>query len=242
MEAITEFIIIALLVVFQSVFGVGLLLFGTPAFLLIGYDFESTLVLLLPVSIVTSFLQTIYQKNFIKHVTYEFNLFCLPFLFLFLVIAINLVGILDIRIFVSIFLIISSIFALNKSKIIRLEKHVLNYRKIYLIFIGSIHGFTNMGGGFLSLFSRLINSEDKLLTRGYISYGYFVMGVTQYATILFIGLNDIDVRQLYYLFFPLVLFFPSQKIFHRIDNQLFMKIINCIALVFGIIVLITSLK
>ena len=242
MEAIPEFIIIALLVVFQSVFGIGLLLFGTPAFLLIGYDFESTLVLLLPISIVTSLLQTIYQKNFIKHVTYEFNLFCLPFLFLFLVIAINFVGILDIRIFVSTFLIISSIFALNKSKIIRLEKHVLNYRKIYLIFIGSIHGFTNMGGGFLSLFSRLINSEDKLLTRGYISYGYFVMGVTQYATILFIGLNDIDVRQFYYLFFPLVLFFPSQKIFHRIDNQLFMKIINYIALVFGIIVLITSLK
>ena len=242
MEAITEFIIIAILVVFQSVFGVGLLLFGTPAFLLIGYDFDSTLVLLLPVSIVTSLLQTIYQKNFIKHVTYEFNLFCLPFLFLFLVIAINLEGILDIRIFVATFLIISSIFALNKSKIIRLEKHVLNYRKIYLIFIGSIHGFTNMGGGFLSLFSRLINSEDKLLTRGYISYGYFVMGVTQYATILFIGLNDIDVRQFYYLFFPLVLFFPSQKIFHRIDNQPFMKIINYIALVFGIIVLITSLK
>jgi uncharacterized membrane protein YfcA len=242
MELITEFIIIAVLAVFQSVFGVGLLLFGTPAFLFIGYDFGATLVLLLPVSIVTSLLQTIYQKSSIMPLISEFNLFCLPFLFLFLVIAINLGGTLDIRIFVSIFLIISSIVVLNKNRIIRMDKYLLNYRKLYLIFIGSIHGFTNMGGGFLSLFSRLINGEDKLLTRSYISYGYLVMGVTQYATILFIGLNDIDVRQLYYVFLPLVLFFPSQKIFYKIDSQLFMKIINYIALAFGIIVLTISLK
>ena len=99
MELIIEFIIIFVLAVFQSVFGVGLLLFGTPTFLFIGYDFESTLVLLLPVSISISFLQIIYQKSSIQSLVSEYNLFCLPFLVLFLVISINLGDIVDIRIY-----------------------------------------------------------------------------------------------------------------------------------------------
>jgi len=242
MELIIEFIIIFVLAVFQSVFGVGLLLFGTPTFLFIGYDFESTLVLLLPVSISISFLQIIYQKSSIQSLVSEYNLFCLPFLVLFLVIAINLGDIVDIRIYVSIFLIISSIVILNKNRIVRMNKYLLKYRKFYLVLIGSIHGFTNMGGGFLSLFSTLVNGEDRVLTRNYISYGYFVMGCIQYITILFIGLNSIDFTKLYYVCLPLVLFSPSQKIFNKIDNQLFMKIINFVALIFGIVALIISLE
>ena len=241
MELIIEFIIIFVLAVFQSVFGVSLLLFGTPTFLFIGYDFESTLVLLLPVSISISFLQIIYQKSSIQSLVSEYNLFCLPFLVLFLVIAINLGDIVDIRIYVSIFLIISSIVILNKNRIVRMNKYLLKYRKFYLVLIGSIHCFTNMGGGFLSLFSTLVNGEDRVLTRNYISYGYFVMGCIQYITILFIGLNSIDFTKLYYVCLPLVLFSPSQKIFNKIDNQLFMKIINFAALIFGIVALIISL-
>ena len=110
------------------------------------------------------------------------------------------------------------------------------------ILIGSIHGFTNMGGGFLSIFSTLVNGEDKELTRNYISYGYFTMGIIQYTTILFFGLNNTDFTKLYYVLLPLVLFFPSQKIFKRIVDQLYIRLINYFALVFGVIVLIISLK
>ena len=242
MELILEFIIIFVLAVFQSVFGIGLLLFGTPTFLFFGYDFMSTLGLLLPVSILISLLQIIVQKGSIKSLMSEYNVFCLPFLILFLVITLNFGDIMDIKIYVLIFLIISSTVILNKDRIVRMNKYLLKYRKLYLIIIGSIHGSTNMGGGFLSLFSTLINGEDRVLTRSYISYGYFVMGIIQYTTILFIGLNNIDFTKLYYLFLPLVLFFPSQWIFDKIDNQLFMKIINYAALIFGIIALIINLQ
>jgi len=105
MELGLELIIIFLLATFQAMFGVGLLLFGTPIFLLIGYDFESTLVLLLPISISISFLQIFYQKNSIRSLVLEYNIFCLPFLTLFLVIAINLKDALGAKLYVSIFLI-----------------------------------------------------------------------------------------------------------------------------------------
>ncbi|PPR15359.1 MAG: hypothetical protein CFH33_01487 [Alphaproteobacteria bacterium MarineAlpha9_Bin3] len=110
-----------------------------------------------------------------------------------------------------------------------------------MILIGSIHGFTNMGGGFLSIFSTSVNKEDRESTRNYISYGYFTMGVIQYITILFIGSVSIDFVKLYYSFLPLALYFPSQKIFKKIDNKIYIKIINYIALIFGVLALIISL-
>ena len=242
MELFIEFIIIFVLSVFQSVFGVGLLLFGTPTFLFIGYSFETTLVILLPVSISISFLQIIGQKFFVRPLITEYNIFCLPFLIMFLVITINSGKLIEIKVFVSILLIISSIVILNKDRITFINEYVVKYRKLCLILIGSIHGFTNMGGGFLSIFSTLVNSEDRVLTRNYISYGYFIMGVLQLIIILCIGLNNTNFTKLYYVLLSLVLYFPSQKIFRKIDNQLFVKIINYFAFIYGISALIINLN
>ena len=110
MELIIELIVILMLTIFQSIFGVGLLLFGTPIFLFIGYNFESTLIVLLPISISISFLQIISQKKSVIPLIFEYNLFCLPFLIIFLVIAIKFGNLIDIKVYVSTFLIISSIF------------------------------------------------------------------------------------------------------------------------------------
>ena len=60
---LVEITLIALFCIFQSFFGVGLLLLGTPTFLLIGYDFFEVLNILLPYSIVISFLQIFVTKD-----------------------------------------------------------------------------------------------------------------------------------------------------------------------------------
>ena len=71
MELFFEISILFSLVIFQSLFGVGLLLFGTPIFLLLGNNFESTLILILPVSITISLLQLVYHKNSRKNNQYK---------------------------------------------------------------------------------------------------------------------------------------------------------------------------
>ena len=233
-----EFFVVLILIIFQSIFGVGLLLFGTPIFLFMGNSFESTLLVLLPVSVTISFLQMISRKQSIKPFISEYNIFCLPFLILFLLIVLNLDEIIDIKIYVAIFLIISALIALNKNKITFFNDHLIKYRKLCLAIIGTIHGFTNMGGGFLSIFSGVVNGNNREMTRNYISYGYFTMGIIQYITILLVGTSSIDFNKLYYLILPLIFFFPAQKIFKNINNIIFIKIINYIALLFGIIALL----
>ena len=67
MDFFLESLILLVLIIIQSIFGIGLLLFGTPTFLLLGYDFLNTLNFLLPISIIISFLQFISPKiNFSK--------------------------------------------------------------------------------------------------------------------------------------------------------------------------------
>ena len=106
-QGFLELIIIILLCTFQSIFGVGLLLFGTPFFLMIGYDFSSTLAIILPVSILISFFQIIYKNYLNKKLIKEYNLCVLPFVLFFSIFSVY-TNYFDIKTFVSILLIISS--------------------------------------------------------------------------------------------------------------------------------------
>ena len=151
-------------------------------------------------------------------------------------------GLFDIKLFVSVLLIISSLIALMKNKIYSFKKCIRLYRKYILIYIGSIHGLTNMGGGFLSIFSSIINEENKYLSRSYIAYGYFIMGILQVFTIALISRESLSLFKWYYLIIPCCTFIPCQKIFKTIKNVTFIKIIYYLALIYGCISFILNIK
>ena len=98
-----------------------------------------------------------------------------------------------------------------------------------------------MGGAFLSIFSSSINNENRQYTRNYIAYGYFVMGAIQYVTILIFGTMNKDFSKLYYTIFPLIIFYPLQKLFSKMNDKFFITIINYVALSFGIIAFFMSI-
>ena len=233
-----EIIIILVLITIQSIFGVGLLLFGTPSFLLLGYDFASTLNILIPVSITISALQffksKVSDRNFIK----EYNLFCLPFLILFLVLALKFKHFFDFKIIVAFLLIFSSILILNKRRFSSFKKIFFNSKKYILIGIGCVHGLTNMGGSFLAIYSTLISKNIKEVSRYYISYGYLIMGILQFITVLFISFKILDFNKLYYIFLAVMVYFPAQKIFKNINDKKFSRYINLIALIYGLLILV----
>jgi uncharacterized protein len=233
-----EIIIILILITIQSIFGVGLLLFGTPSFLLLGYDFASTINILIPVSITISALQffksKVSDRNFIK----EYNLFCLPFLILFLVLALKFKHFFDFKIIVGFLLIFSSILILNKRRFSSFKKIFFNSKEYILIGIGCVHGLTNMGGSFLAIYSTLISKNIKEVARYYISYGYLIMGILQFITVLFISFKILDFNKLYYIFLAVMVYFPAQKIFKNINDKKFSRYINLIALIYGLLILV----
>ena len=238
MTVILEILVIIILIVIQSVFGIGLLLFGTPTFLILGYDFANTINILMPVSIAISGLQffksKVSDKNFLK----EYNLFCLPFLIIFLFIALKFKYFFDFKLLVALLLILSSILILNKNKFSSFKETFFKFKNMVLIGIGSVHGLTNMGGSFLAIYSTLIAKNKKELARYYICYGYLIMGILQYIIVLSLSFRNLDFSKIYYLLLAILIYFPSQNIFKKIQDKKFSKFINLIALFYGIIILI----
>tara|TARA_B100001057_G_C22626045_1_gene862516 strand:+ start:134 stop:859 length:726 start_codon:yes stop_codon:yes gene_type:complete len=239
MDTIFEFIIITFLIIIQSIFGVGLLLFGTPSFLILGYDFANTINILMPVSITISILQFFRSRVRDQKFIDEYNLFCLPFLVLFLIVALKFKYFFDFKILVGLLLIFSSILILNKRKFSSFKKTFFKFKKFVLIGIGCVHGLTNMGGSFLAIYSTLVSHNKKEIARFYICYGYLIMGILQYFIVLFLSSKTIEFTKLFYILIAFILYLPSQKLFKNLNDNKFSKYINIIALLYGIIILVS---
>ena len=235
---VIELLIIILLSIFQSIFGIGLLLIGTPTFLLLDYNFFNVLNILLPFSITISLLQVMYSKE----VDSEFNrrvlLYCIPSLILALSILLKYENSINFILLTSFTIIFFSIINLSKFKNIifnNSDKRI----NIGLVVLGLIHGFTNLGGSFFTLLCANINKQKKLI-RHNIASGYLILGISQ---LLFINIfyETLVVSNLYYLYIPIISFFIAQYFYNKINSQLFLKILNITMLLYGIYIFLNNL-
>ena len=235
-----ETFIIIILIFFQSIFGIGLLLFGTPTFLLIGYNFLDVLNILLPISITISAIQIFSSKVENKKFKYNFNFFCLPFLIPSLYFIINNLSKINLEILISIFIILLSILALNKNKIKYINNLSLFKQRIIFITIGIVHGLTNISGPLLAILSSTINKDDKKMTRFCIAYAYLVMGILQILVLYLFSDSRINTVNLLYIFLVFLIYIPTQKIFNKIKGKKFSNLLNVIALFYGVIILVKN--
>ena len=236
-----EFFIIVFLIFFQSIFGIGLLLFGTPTFLLLDYNFLEVLNLLLPMSVTISFIQFFSSKKENRQFKHDFNLYCLPFLIISLYLVVKNIDLINLEVYVALIIIFFSIVSLNKKKILYLKKFNSNKQKIALSILGIIHGLTNLGGSLLTLLSSTINKQNKHKTRYCISYGYLVMGIFQILGLYIFSNNRIELINLLYLVLVFLIYFPTQKIFSDFKSKRFSKFINAFALFYGVVILVKNI-
>ncbi len=237
MDIFFQISVMIILIAIQSIFGVGLLLFGTPSFLLFGYDFANTINILMPIYITISSLQFFKSKVSDKEFIHEYNIFCLPFLIIFLVIALKFKYLFDFKFLVAILLVFSSVLILNKKKFSSFKKTFFKLKKLVLVGIGCVHGLTNMGGSFLAIYSTLVSQNVKEISRYYICYGYLIMGVLQYIIVLTLSFEVLKFDKLYFVLLALIIYFPTQQIFKKINDKKFTKYINLIALAYGALII-----
>ena len=68
------------------------------------------------------------------------------------------------------------------------------------------------------------------------------MGVIQYFLVLFLSFKYLTFEKLYYVLLAIVIYFPTQRIFKRINDNKFLKYINVIALIYGLIIILSYLN
>jgi len=169
--------------VIQSIFGVGVLLFGTPLLLLLGHDFFSALQILLPISITINLLQLIKHHSlidlsFVKNVLR----YSIPVVVAFLLLV--SIGKINIGPFVGgflIFIALKDVFPKAKQTLAWL----VQYEKVYLVVMGVVHGLTNLGG---SLLTAIVHGKhySKDQARATIAVCYGLLAVFQLATLWFL--------------------------------------------------------
>lgn len=242
LEEIYTYFILFLLVILQSIAGVGVLVVGTPTFLIFDYGIIDILSMLLPVSILTSFsnllIFRIYNKNgeFIIDKEYKilFYTVCFPSILVGLIILKNLENYFNFSYLVS-FIIFFSILVTNYKAFLSLINKKIKI--IFLFLTGIIHGFTNSGGTLLSLFLSSYLKRDQ--SRYNITYFYFFLASFQYL-VFFIVFEKKLYNYNLVLLIPILLVGVTigNVVVNSFKNTSFRILINILSLIVCLVLLI----
>jgi uncharacterized membrane protein YfcA len=221
----------------QSIFGVGVLLFGTPLLLLLGYDFINALIILLPISIAINSFQILKHYRHIDLVFYKNVLiYTIPFVVFFLFIVTT--AKINIGFLVGVFL----VFVALKSYSPKVEKmlaEMVKYQRSYLAAMGVIHGLTNLGG---SLLTAIVHGKQyqKNMTRVTVAICYATFAIFQIITLTFLvesyELSYSD--NMMFLQVGVIIFLLTEElVYTNIDNQKYSKIFAAFLLVSGVVLI-----
>jgi len=188
MRSVMEiYILILILSIVQSLFGVGLLLFGTPIMLLMGHEYSEALMYLLPASAALSWSQVKDLRHEKLNGGYRklFFMICLPLLVMGMLIATKLDVKQEIKIFVTIMLFVAFIIRTNTSFREKLQEAMKKHLPTALASMGIIHGLSNMGG---SILTPMVSSlyKDKMKVLAAVSFDYAFMATLQLIVLIFI--------------------------------------------------------
>ena len=211
------------LTIIQTVFGVGLLVFGTPILIILGYDFYETLGILIPSSITISTFQLLKKnKSFYdegKNIIYAVLGVFVGFTFL--------ISFIETSLFIYL-IFVCTVFASICRSNIKLNKIltilISNKRKEFHFINGVMHGFTNMGGILLPLYSNLIYVEKKLSTYNTAIF-YFFYSIFQILIIFIFHNSTIFYEGLKYLPLTILVYFFLGVRTYRIINEKTFKIL-----------------
>jgi len=224
--------IIAVFSVVQSIFGVGLLLFGTPTLLLLGYSYSETLWLLLPCSVTISLIQVVNDYKLIEAKKRAVYL-VIPTLVLSLALVVTYENGINITRIVGVLLLLIGVIRFSSKLQALLSSTVKKHIQIYYIIIGVVHGISNMGGGPLSILMSTIYSKKEII-RANVAFIYLILAMFQLVVLSII--SNTSLRSEVMLLIPISLasyIFTSKFISSEVNDKKYIFILNVMVLAYG---------
>ncbi|KVT56567.1 TSUP family transporter [Burkholderia ubonensis] len=234
--------VVALLAIVQSVFGMGILVFGTPTLLLMGYDFTSVLGLLLPASVSISAVQAWSARQLPIPPSERFTMaICAAAVLvsLALLVRMNLKARVDLLIGVAM---LSAAAVRYSSRLqVRLRAFVQARSRLYVASMGIVHGLTNMGGALLALYAAS-RYDDKHAMRAAISRYYLLFGVIQLGTLALLRPAALSVQGAVMAPLAVAIYFAvGNVLFARARAPLYERAMTAFIGVYGAVVLAKTL-
>ena len=230
-------IIIAVFSIVQSIFGVGLLLFGTPTLLLLGYSYSETLWLLLPCSVTISLIQVVNDYKLIEAKKKAVYL-VIPTLVLSLALVVIYANGINITRIVGILLLLIGVIRFSSKLQALLASMVKKHIHMYYIIIGVVHGISNMGGGPLSILMSTIYSKKEII-RANVAFIYLILAIFQLVVLSIISNASLRSEVMWLIPISLASYiFTSKFIPLKINNEKYTFILNVMVLVYGVLAIV----
>ena len=221
----------------QSVLGVGLLLFGTPTLLLLGFSYPEVLWILLPCSCSMSVIQIAQGSTLVKSKNHVYFL-TIPALIFGLLLVINFDSLIDIKKLVGVFLILAAVLRIFDSPYVYSVLAAVKFKKISYLIIGFVHGLSNLGGAPLAVVASA-SFKDKESIRANIAFIYFALACSQLIVLSAYQREVFDFKNL--IFVPLVVvnhFFLQKFLISSLNDRNFNIFVSLIVLIFGLLCLV----
>ena len=209
-----------LLIIIQSVYGVGILIFGVPILILYGFEYLDIIGLLLPSSMTISTFQIFKNRtvtsNELKH---------LPLAIFGVAMGLVVAAYFDTAEFmpaiVGTLMLTATFFRISTLTKKYMEYYFEKYQSIFHILNAILHGFTNLGGVLLVVYSSSVHN-GKIQIVYCTALFYMVYAASQMIIIFLIGHGEIFKAGLIYVPITALLYTTlGQKTFRLVSQKKF---------------------
>ncbi|HEX7909614.1 MAG TPA: hypothetical protein VF534_16225 [Paraburkholderia sp.] len=230
--------IIALLAIVQSIFGMGILVFGTPTLLLLGFDFTTVLGLLLPSSMAISSIQ-VWSGRSLPLPSRERANMKVCALVIVASLAILMYTNLKARaeILIGLMMLSAAIIRYSPRLQTRLQGFVQSQGRAYVSVMGVVHGLTNMGGALLAVYAVSGYSEKDQVRLAIARY-YLLFGAIQLSTLAVLRRSALSLEGLAIAPLAVVVYFSvGNLLFKRAGAPLYERAMTAFIGAYGAVVL-----
>ena len=236
-------VVVAVLATAQSVFGVGLLVFGTPTLLLLGFPFSGVLAYLLPCSILISGLQVWRGGGLrpLEPLRKQFLIFTAPGVLLGTIVILTVGSTVSVKPIVGAMLVATAALRSMKRSRRTLEAFVRRQTKKLLVALGIVHGLSNLGGGVLTV---IVGSlfERKENVRKHIAFAYGLMAIVQLVTLF--ATTDLALVWWLWLVLPALaattFLLIGQRLFAATPQSRYQPALTSLVFAFGLVLMIPA--
>ena len=226
MDNMIEFATIFVLAILQSIFGIGILFFGTPTLLLLGFPFSETLSILLPASAAVSLFQVIRGNLPDRRQIGNYIGWCLVPLTAALVGSLSFGWDAELESIVAVTLLLYVVVRLSRRTERALQLSATRLPQAWLAVIGTVHGFSNLGGGLLAIFAAS-SFSDKKQVRSNIAFCYLCFAVIQLVTLAILKPEFMHLTQFGYAALAIIVFIViDRQVFGAIATPVFDRILT----------------
>jgi uncharacterized membrane protein YfcA len=228
--------VVATFATVQSLFGVGLLVFGTPTLLLLGYPFDSTIAALLPASMTISILQVIAGRHHLAHAGKDILVYCAPGIVLGLWFVLTLHAV-EMKLIVGMMLVATAFMRCHETTRAVLGKWVKKHSRVFMMTMGLIHGLSNMGGGLLTVLASSTHDEKDTI-RANIAYGYLLFAGTQLAVLALVSPAAFSIHSISLALLSLVTYVTVGHVLYRGSPKVaYQSLITVLLFAYGVVLL-----